>query len=210
MKTSLRYLSITVLMFLAAGYMATHHDQATPLAKPLNTFPLQLGDWKMTQDTQFGPDALELLKPSAYIARRYQRLDGAVAELYVGYHDGARQSGEIHSPKNCLPGSGWYLESSEPMRFQLADGRLEAIAAVYKKDEVAELFIYWFMVGGKTEHNEYAMRYREVVHSILEGRRDASLIRISVPVGQNKSQAMEQAKAFMEVALPQLKEYLPM
>ena len=28
-------------------------------------------------------------------------------ELYIGYYKDQRSGDKIHSPKNCLPGSGW-------------------------------------------------------------------------------------------------------
>jgi EpsI family protein len=208
MKKALRPLAVAALMALAAVYMATHSDKPTPLAKPLAEFPVQVGDWKMIQDSRFDPETLRILKPTDYMAKRYRRDDGAVADLYVGYHDGASKAGPLHSPRNCLPGSGWYEVSSEPSTVQLPSRTLDTITAVYQNAGGTELFVYWFEVGGKAITNEYALKIQEVLHSIRSGRRAASFIRISVPMPGDKAEASVLALDFLKTVQPVLEKFL--
>lgn len=208
MKTYIRYLAIVAVMAFAGVYMAFHQDLPSPLAKPLAEFPTQVGDWTMIQDSRFDPDTLRVLRPTDYMAKRYQRKDGAVADLYVGYHDGASKAGPLHSPRNCLPGSGWYEVSTEPSPVNLASRTLDTVTAVYQNGADTELFMYWFEVGGVAITNEYALKIQEVLHSIRSGRRAASFIRISVPMPGDKAKASELAEDFLKTVQPVLAQFL--
>jgi EpsI family protein len=209
MKLQLRYLAIMALMAFAALYMAYHRVHPTPLPMPLAEFPSRIGDWRLIQNSQFDQETLDLLRPTDYLAKRYQRPDGAVVDIYIGYHDGARQAGQLHSPRNCLPGSGWYEASSERINVPMQDGNMSAVLALYQKDAVSELFLYWFEVGGASVSNEYNMKLRQVLNSIRQGRQDACFVRISVPVMDSKFSAVEQAMAFLKAVHPILKHSLP-
>ncbi len=209
MKNNLRYLVVTAIMALTAVVMTTHDERVTPLPRPLAAFPTHVGDWRMIRDSQFDQATLDVLKPTEYLAKRYQRGDAAVIDLYVGYHDGAAKAGPLHSPKNCLPGSGWYEASSREVTIPLGDGDLRAVEAVYRKGEHAELFLYWFEVAGEAVTNEYALKLREVLHAMRQGRRDACFIRISTPMASSREQAAERITSFLRDARPMLRQHLP-
>lgn len=209
MNSNIRCLVVSVLFVLAWAYMQTHHDRLTLLSNPLGEFPDRLGQWRMTRNSEFDQRTLDVLKPTDYLAKRFTRPDGAVADLYVGYHDGASQAGPLHSPKNCLPGSGWYEVSSERISVQMPDGNMDAVVAVYQNDTSFELFLYWFVAGGKFVADEFSLKIQEVVNSIRYGRRDASFVRISVPIVLGTEQANKQALDFLNELYPVIIRFLP-
>ena len=108
MRSWLRFGVVYGLFLLAAAYMSFHRETPAPLAAPLSSFPAELGSWRAVHQDYFSPALLSVLRPSDYLSRRYQGPGGKVVDLYIGYHDGGQGSGPIHSPKNCLPGNGWY------------------------------------------------------------------------------------------------------
>jgi len=209
MKNALRYLAVTALMAAAAVYLNFHQDRPTPLSRPLADFPIQVGEWRMVKNVQFDDKSLEVLRPTDYMSRRYQRADGATVDLYVGYHDGASEAGPLHSPRNCLPGSGWYEVSSKPVRIALDSAQQDAVEAIYRHGGRTELFLYWFEVGGKSVVNEYALKVKEVLHSVQNRRRDTCFIRISTPVTAEQPQAASMTENFLKAVKPALTEYLP-
>lgn len=210
MKNSIRFLAIIALMLGAWAYMSTHKDRPMPLPAPLSGFPVTFGDWKLFKDSQFDQQALDMLRPTDYMSKRYTRRDGAMADIYVGYHDGARQSGGIHSPRNCLPGSGWYEVSSRQVKIALPGNKdLDAVIAVYQHGTSSELLLYWFQVGGTAVSNEYAMKIQEVLNSVRYRRRDAAFVRIMVPITGSQDKAISEAEDFLKAAHPSLRQYLP-
>lgn len=209
MKNASRYLAVAALMALAAVFLNFHKDRPTPLARPLADFPAQVGEWRMVRNVHFDVRSLEVLKPTDYMSRRYQRPDGAIVDLYVGYHDGASDAGPLHSPRNCLPGSGWYEVSSRPVKVALGPAHQEAVEAVYRNAGRTEVFLYWFQVGGVSVVNEYALKVREVMHSVRNRRRDTCFIRISAPVMAEQPVAASAAESFLKAVKPVLAGYLP-
>lgn len=209
MISSSKFIVLYVLLAAAAFFMATHKDSPTPLAMPFEDFPTVVGEWRMIGDAQFDPETLKILRPTDYMARRYKRADGAVADIYVGYHDGASKAGPLHSPRNCLPGSGWVEVSSEKKSIPLSGKNLDAVMAVYQHGEMADLFIYWFQVGGKVVSNEYDLKISEVLNSIRNSKRDTSFIRISVAMPGDKATAADSATDFLRSIQPVLVKYLP-
>ena len=129
-----------------------------------------------------------MLLPTDYISRSYQNATGDKVSLYIGYHDGGPESGPIHSPKQCLPGSGWNRLNAE-VHSVTVDGRpLSYVSSLYQKDVQQQLFLYWFQVRGDALTNEYALKFAMAKNSMLSNRRDSSFVRISVMVDRDQGQ----------------------
>ena len=163
----------------------------------------------MTRESKLSSDIQAVLKSSDVLMRQYINAQGDMVEIYIGYHDGGRRSGEIHSPKRCLPGSGWLKESSTRTQLTLAGNKLNLVKAVYQKGDSRELFFYWFQVRGRSFSEEYSLKAAEIANSALYRRRDASLIRISVPFQTDEQQATAIGERFLIDFLPSIESFLP-
>jgi len=204
-----RFLVVSLLLLLVASYLYFHRDMAMAMNRPFSTFPAQFGTWRMSGESFMTETVLDKLRPTDYLSRNYVNQDGKRVTLYIGYHGGGEQSGEIHSPKHCLPGSGWHEIYSGKSRIEVEGKPLNMAKSVYQKDDSKELFLYWFQVKGKTLDNEYALKIAEIVNSLLYKRRDAAFIRISVPFAGDENEAVRLGEAFAKDVCPVIKEYLP-
>lgn len=204
-----RFAIVCVLMILAASYIHLHKDIQVPVNKPFSVFPAQHGDWKMIGESYMTDQVLEKLKPTDYLFRSYQNGRGERVSLYVGFHGGGKDGGEIHSPKHCLPGSGWYEVNSEKLKFGISTGALNLVKSLYRKAESKELFLYWFQVRGDTLDNEYSLKLVEIANSAVYRRRDAAFIRVSVPFADDEAAAMRAGEAFIRDFSPVINSFLP-
>jgi EpsI family protein len=91
----------------------------------------------------------------------------------------------------------------------IPDGTINLVRAVYQMGENRELFIYWFQVRDRSISSEYTLKLAEIVNSVLYRRRDASFIRISVPVETDIDQAVARGEQFIRDFEPVFKGYLP-
>jgi len=204
-----RFIIVYVLFALAGLVIIFHKDMAVPTNRPFAEFPQNLKSWQMVHSSEFSADVLSVLKPTDYLYRQYKDTDGKMVTLYIGYHGGGKGSGEIHSPKHCLPGSGWFEASSQSYKLATSGGTINLVKAVYQKGDSKELFLYWFQVRDSSVSDEYSLKAFEIVNSALYRRQDASFIRISVPVESKEEIAIAKGEQFIREFEPEFKKFLP-
>lgn len=206
---SWRFLLIFVLLGLAALYVYNHPALAVPANKPLELLPQRLDGWGMTGQDRFDERVLEVLLPTDYVSRAYRNDQGQRLGLYIGYHGGGPDSGPIHSPKQCLPGSGWERLSSEAHELQVNGQPVSYVAAVYQKGAARQLFLYWFQVRDQSLTNEYALKLELLKNALLSNRRDSSFVRLAVTIDESQEQARQIGEDFMLAFVPAIRAALP-
>src|ERR1044071_3409744 len=95
---------------IAAAVVLEHASQSepVPLRTPLASFPTRVDGWSSARSIDFDPSIVAALGVTEYVNRVYlAEQDRSQVGLYVGYYKSQRQGESIHSPLNCLPGSGW-------------------------------------------------------------------------------------------------------
>lgn len=203
-----RFLILAALFLAAAAYGSYRQDRPAPLPQPLSQFPSNLGDWRMIGQEFFNPETLAFLRPTDYLFRRYERPNGDRIDIYIGYHDGGQASGPIHSPKNCLPGSGWTEVFSRPLPIELAGGPAHVTQALYGKGGEKLLFLYWFVVRDTILTSEIALKAAEVANTIRFGQRNAAFVRISLPAREDPDAALAAATDFLHQSSAVIAEFL--
>lgn len=94
-----RFIIAYLLITVTGLYINLHSDITVPMNKSFSEFPLDYKGWQMVSETKFDEDVLNKLKPSDYILRKYIGSERLPVYLYIGYHSGGKDSGEIHSRK---------------------------------------------------------------------------------------------------------------
>src|SRR5262249_27750132 len=150
--------SLAVLIGALVALQFRSTGEAVPIRKPLDSFPTALGGWQAAGGVIFDLDTLIVLKPKDYVMRRYQNGRGQSLWLFLAYWDTQRKGAQPHSPKNCLPGTGWEpLESSQmtiPLRAPL--GPITVNRYLIQKDQDQLLVVYWYQSQGKAIAGEVA------------------------------------------------------
>src|SRR5262249_24124253 len=101
--------AISLTIFVSALLMLHLRSpgEAVPIRRPLDSFPVRLGEWQGRGGAIFSVAILDKLKLTDYVMRDYVDTAGRGLNLYIAYWDTQRKGAMIHSPKNCLPGAGW-------------------------------------------------------------------------------------------------------
>jgi EpsI family protein len=181
-------LAVAVLAILGAQLLASRilrRDPFLPSTPPLADLPAHLGAWDRDAEEVIAPDALALLGPDDYLARRYQTQGGDErAELFVAYYRTQLQSKNAHDPKVCLPGSGWNPVESRLDRVPLPGSPYSFPVNYYriKKEESEQVVVYWFQTPKGAYTFEQQLRAHRVLDAIIDNRTDMALVRIIVPV----------------------------
>jgi EpsI family protein len=204
-----RLLIISAMIFLFALYLnVVPLKEALPLKKTFSDFPVFWNGWT-GKAYQLDAVTLEKLRVSEYILREYRKRGNSVT-LYIGYYGTQRAGAEIHSPKHCLPGSGWTRSSERTKTLNVRGvGKVSFVEAVYQKGDNEEVFVYWYQMKDAYITSDYALKMFMVVNSLRYRRNDAAFIRLSAPVTGNREETIHVLQSFMKDLLPVLKGYLP-
>lgn len=119
---------------------------------------------------------------SDYTMRSFGPESVPLFTVYVGYYDRQVQGRTIHSPKNCLPGSGW--EITESARVPLPGGHPgeSANRVLLANHRVQALVYYWYQGRGRIEASEYVVKWNLLRDAAWHGRTEEALVRLVVPV----------------------------
>lgn len=201
----LALLGVGCLMLFKVG-----QQQALPLRAPLATLSHQLLGVE-GEDQTISAEEQAVAGMSEYLLRSFTTKEGTQLLVYVGYYPSQTQGKTIHSPKNCLPGSGW-----EPL-----DSRVQEIAAggalvPVNRYELANgqqraLVYYWYQGRGRVAANEYRVKLDLLRDAMLRGRTEEALVRIVVPLSATLSDSAAETLA-QEVSaqlIPEIKAVLP-
>jgi EpsI family protein len=211
---------IVVLAVLAAAMVSVaraNRAEEVPIRISLSLFPMQLGEWQGVQRPPFTDRVLEVLGLDDYLTRFYQNRTGDVVDVYIGYWQSQQQGGAIHSPQNCLPGSGWEPVSQGILTFP--DPRTPGAPPLHvnrymiRKGIEQQLVLYWYQSRGRIVGSEYWSKIYLVLDAARYNRTDAALVRLVVPLANGSSEAEAhaegQAIAFASAMLPALGAFLP-
>jgi EpsI family protein len=123
--------------------------------QPLESLPYVLDGWHGARSAPLSRDVVALLGVDEHIFRTYVR-DGIPANIYAGYYDSQRRGDTIHSPQNCLPGSGWQPIASAQREIRTARGAVRVNEYVIQKGIQQQVVLYWYHGRGRVIANEYA------------------------------------------------------
>jgi len=155
---------------------------------------------------------------TSYLARVFTPADSAsrpaggpaYVTLYVGYYDRQTQGRTIHSPKNCLPGSGWEPLANELATVQTDGGPVTVNRYLLQKGSEQALVLYWYQGRGRVASNEYRVKWELVRDAALRRRSDEALVRIVVPLtGSDRDASLRLALAAAARIVPAVAQALP-
>jgi EpsI family protein len=212
MSSGVRYwLMLGVLAAAISGMALLSHGEATPAALPLVQFPKQVDQYSSVADVPFDKDTLEILKPSDYLNRVYYEPGAGQIGLYIAYFESQRTGATIHSPKNCLPGSGWTPTVSAITTMPLPDGRQVPVNLyLIRKGLDESVVLYWYQSHGRVVASEYKGKVYMVYDALRLNRTDAALIRITSPVvNGDEDAAKKRAFAFAQQVAVDVEKIIP-
>jgi len=214
----LRIVILSGCLILSAVFVAgASKTEIVPARESLANFPLALGEWNGRNLPAFEPEILAVLGVDEYLSRVYQS-GQSIASLYIGYYESQRQGDTIHSPMNCLPGSGWEPLSQTYLSIPVGTdttGPTSIIVNRYviQKGLDRQVVLYWYQSHGRAIANEYRSKIFMVYDAVRLNRTDAALVRIVSPYMGTDSgaegRAADSAVAFVKAMFPLLDRYLP-
>ena len=166
------------VMAVGAGLLlGVHRQRPVSLRAPLTIIPAEILGHK-GQDRSMSPGEQQVAGVDQYLLRDY---DGAFS-VYVGYYEEQTQGRTIHSPKNCLPGSGWEPLDASPRTIQVEGRAVTVQRYLLAKASSRALVYYWYQGRGRIAANEYRVKWELLRDAALWGRTEEALVRVVLPL----------------------------
>lgn len=206
-----RILSI-VLLAQAGIFYGFSRPESVPNTRPLNDFHIQSPVWSTVEDMPLDKETVDVLQADDLLSRIYRDdHNGAVATLFVAYFKTQRTGKTPHSPKNCLPGSGWVPSESGFISIPIP-GQSEPISVnryVVARGDNQSVVLYWYQSHNRVVASEYAAKIYTVADAIRYNRSDTALVRVVVPVNAGHvDQATQIGQSFIQAFFEPLRHYL--
>lgn len=207
-----RLLTLTALLVVTAAYLAAAaRPETLPPRQPLQTLPAVVADYEGEDVAAMSTEVLRQLGADDLVNRTYRSASGAEVGLYIGFYASQRQGDAIHSPMNCMPGSGWQPLETGRHTFVVQGEMLTVNRVRIGRGERQQLVLYWYQGRGRVVASEYASKGYTVWDSATRHRTDGALVRVLTPLGASDTAetATARAEAFVRALYPQLNGFIP-
>ena len=201
--------AMMLLTLLGINYFGQFKD-VNPL-KPLSEFPTRIGSWSGNVE-RFDQKIYDVLGVDDSFLCDYLRPDGKRIQLYIGFYNSQREGEMIHSPKNCMPGSGWDITNTSVETLTVPGGnpgKIGIIKLILEKEGQKQMALYWFQSRGRIISSEYWEKIYLVWDANFKHRTDGAFVRLIAPVNKGEEETTKLMTQFAIELFPILEQYLP-
>lgn len=200
-----------LLVATAAVLQARGRVEVQPKAADIHALPFNIAGLN-GNDMRIDPEVLETLGSGNYLSRLYTSPAAPPVDLFIAYYNSQRSGDTIHSPKNCLPGSGWTPLESERIQLPVTSSQsIQVNRYIVAKGQERQLVMYWYQAHGRATASEYMAKFYLIADSIKMNRSDGGMVRIVTPILSSETLEQTQARAtdFARSLYPMLDAYIP-
>jgi exosortase D (VPLPA-CTERM-specific) len=206
--------SLLLLAALAASPLLEQRLELIPARTEFQDFPMKMGQWSGKRQI-LDQHYIDTLKFEDYLLADYlQSGDLSTVNLYLAYYASQRKGESIHSPRSCLPGGGWNIQSLDQIPIDADNDKTHTFMvnrALIQKGEDKQLVYYWFRQRGRNITDEYQSKWYLFWDGLTMNRTDGALIRLMIDVSPNQDIEFydKQLADFLGVLMPQIIRFVP-
>jgi len=203
--------SALALVALVGATLLAERGNSVQDRKSLRTFPAQIGEWSASVGLL--PVNIEAVAgASDYFYGDFSAPSGDSVNTYIAYYENQRQGGVPHSPRVCIPGGGWVIESEDMVLLQDGKGlsfEVNRIVTGFGPRKVVSY--YWLKQGPRAHSSQMLARLDLIRLSLLENRTDGALVRLftELRAGERLEEADRRLKRFAVEIVPVIPAYVP-
>ncbi len=201
----------SLVLILQGGLLySSIREEVIPSSRPLADVPRTLGQWQFVQEGVIDKESMAVLQADDTLVREYAK-DGVQANLYVAGFRSQRTGKAPHSPKNCLPGSGWTPLDDREVTLDVGQGQvIPANRYVITHGDYRSMVFYWYQSRDRAVAGEFKAKFWVMADALRYNRTDTALIRVIVPIiNKDEAAAERQATDFVKSMYSTVLDYLP-
>jgi EpsI family protein len=210
-SAKLRFALVVILLAGTALFLyARRGAERIPVRQEFALFPLAIGEWQ-GMELRIDQQTKDVLGAGDFTERIYRRdpVEPTV-DLFMAYFPSQRTGNSMHSPKNCLPGSGWDPVESRQMTMPYRETQATINRYIIARGAERQMVLYWYQAHDRIIASEYSAKLCLVADAIRMNRTDGALVRIVTPIRDETTNAAQiRAEAFARRIMPMLDTYIP-
>jgi EpsI family protein len=204
MRSAERWAGVLVILLLGgtlAASIGVANRAPGRLARPLAAIDSNVAGWHAVRDETLDEHQVSVLKATGYLSRSYAKGDRQL-ELFVAYYAQQRAGESMHSPKHCLPGSGWEIWKHGTAEFEMSGEPIRINNYGIENSGVRKVMLYWYHSADRVVASEYLGKLLLARDTLVTGRSEGSIVSIILP---DTAGAVEEGIAFAQGAIPEIR-----
>lgn len=206
-------LPLSLLLALQAiAFYSTSSPEIELEMPKLETFPRESGGWRMVAEYPIEKEVQDVLRADDTLNRSYATADNRKgANLFIAFFRSQKTGSAPHSPKNCLPGSGWTPLESGTLQVEVPDWPEPVTVNRYvvARGDQRTLVLYWYQTAHRVVASEYLAKIWLVLDSLRYRRSDTALVRVVALDETGAAGAEDVAVSFLQEFFPLIRQALP-
>jgi EpsI family protein len=206
---------ILVPVLLIAQGISVHFAagrESLPATPVLSRFPAEFSEWSRLRDDPLEPELVNELHADQLLNRIYvNRPTGSLASLLLAWFQSQRGGqSQPHSPKVCLPASGWVPEVTGEVDIETLAGPIRVNRYLVVNRNERAVVLYWYQTPQRAIASEWASKFWVLADALRRNRTDTALVRVVVwSAAGGDGAATETARNFAQGLYPLLRDQLP-
>ncbi len=197
-------LAILLVTFVVALTVKFYQPESTQTVN-FDGFPLAKGDWVGQQEV-VPAFVTDLLNPKAIFSATYTNSQGTQIHLLFDYFVTAGSFGGPHSPRNCLPGSGWVISDQQKRTIAVGSREISAGRLLLRLDQTRQIVDFWYVTNYGETASDYLFKFYSMISSLTLQPRDVAFVRLICADDPASQAALEEFEALF---VPEIYRFLP-
>lgn len=192
--------SLTLTATVAASRV-TAHRKTDSLTAPLNTIPETLAGFKGVERPPLNDNVERALNATSYLSRLYEG-QGTHADLFIAYYAQQRAGESMHSPKHCLPGSGWEIWQYRTVEIPAGPSKVTINKYSISHTSERKVMLYWYQSKERVFASEFLGKLLLARDALLRNSTAAAIVRVIVP---DNAEAVQKGEEIASEAVLQMR-----
>lgn len=166
---------ILVVTFTVISFVKFYRPQSKAEVN-FSEFPLSLNGWVGSKENvqQY---VLDLLNPQDVFSATYVNDQGIEIHLFFDFFSSDQGFGGPHSPRNCLPGSGWIIQENRKHIISLSQKEITGHRLKLRYENRYHIMDFWYVTHHGETGNDYLFKIYEIISSLTFQPKDIAFIR---------------------------------
>jgi EpsI family protein len=122
----------------------------------------------------------------------------------IAYYGQPRVGSNMHSPLNCLPGTGWSVSDVQIIHVTSLAGTWPVRQMLVSRDDVRFAMTYWYQSRQRIIGEELKARMHLLGDAVRRRPTDAGVVRLLMPVNGDSTASRATMARFASALMPEI------